>query len=175
LQYLYGESLLESKWGRRKSKAESEIRKVISNNLVLEIAPFLKYWEYLDEAGFNVIGTLKDIGREFINQLDISHTSQDRNSLLRDVSERYFAEVEFLFDSVFNFNNPFYLYYMINYKRIDADKIRQREQKLLEYRVFMLGLLNKWTREHLRYVDIRYHHYCEEYQRLYHIERRLEK
>lgn len=146
------------------STSKSEIGKVISNNLVLEIAPFLKYWKYLDEAGFNVIETLKDIGREFIKQLDL-YKQIDPNYLLRQISERYFTEVEVFFNFMFNFNNLFYLQRLVNYKKTDMDKNKGIEQKLLEYRIFMLRLLNKLTAEQLGYITSKYQYYCKEYQK----------
>ena len=146
LLYLYGEPFLK----RSKSKSKFEISKVISNNLILEIAPFLKDWRYLDEMGFNVISKLKDIAKEFVNHLDI-FVVYIKNYLLRQVSERYFTELEFFSSS--EFNTPVYLHDWLNNKNLAIEQLMKRKQRLLEYKIFMYQLLKEWTREQLEYIN----------------------
>ena len=59
-----------TKWKRRESK--KYIRRVVSNPLVIEEAPFLHHWKVFEEHGFDVIGLLKQIAVELYNQLHIT-------------------------------------------------------------------------------------------------------
>jgi hypothetical protein len=96
LLYLYCECNLvlwknDSKmWERRESNRY--IRRVLSNPLVIQEAPFLLYWKEFNKYGFDVIDLLKQIATELYNQLHIT-TEQDKY-LLRRATERYFIQLE---------------------------------------------------------------------------------
>ena len=68
---------------------------VISNPAVLNYAQFLLYWKDFKDniGGFNVGDLLMEIGNEFKNQLDYDIVTEDKNYLLKRVTERYFAEL----------------------------------------------------------------------------------
>ncbi|MGH9990578.1 MAG: hypothetical protein ACREAS_09090, partial [Nitrososphaera sp.] len=64
LLYLVGEA-------RSKRQNNKRLREVISNPAILEMAPFLQYWQDFERSRFNVIGRLREIGIEFQNLLTI--------------------------------------------------------------------------------------------------------
>ena len=53
-----------SRSGLKKSLIRKQISDVISNPKTIEIAPFLKYWDDFEKAGFDVFSSLKEIATE---------------------------------------------------------------------------------------------------------------
>ncbi|HET7391901.1 MAG TPA: hypothetical protein VFJ51_13865 [Nitrososphaeraceae archaeon] len=91
--YLLGESkVIISSPSSRKSK--NRIKDVISNSLIIKIAPFLKDWQLFSNeyCDFNVIDLLLEIAVELENQFHIDTTNDFY--LIRRASERYFVELE---------------------------------------------------------------------------------
>jgi hypothetical protein len=85
LVYLYNEFHLKRTDSRR-------IRNIISNPVIIKLAPFLEYWEEFEEQGFDVLGLLKEISTELSHQLHI--TAENDTYLLNRATERYFVQLE---------------------------------------------------------------------------------
>jgi hypothetical protein len=58
----------------------------------------LDCWQEFEKVGFDVVGTLRNIGAEFINQ--VIDENIDDYYLLTRVTERYYDAVSFYFDQL---------------------------------------------------------------------------
>jgi hypothetical protein len=142
LLYLVGES-------RSKRQDNRRLRKVISNNhVILELAPFLQYWQDFEKSGFDVTGTLREIGMEFQNLL-----IYNIEYLQRRVTERYFFAVDTYFGRLGR-ADLFHIYI----KNVD----RQTHQKLKDYRLKMYFMLNEWHKNEIELNNEMLHIYSEE-------------
>jgi hypothetical protein len=142
LLYLVGEA-------RAKRQDNRKLRKVISNPAVLELAPFLQYWQDFERSKFDVFGTLREIGIEFQNLLTIHSIEY----LQRRVTERYFFAVDNYFGQLRRA-----IFFHIYIKTVD----RQTHLKLKEYRVKMYSTLNEWYRNEIELNDNMLQFYSEE-------------
>jgi hypothetical protein len=143
LLYLVGES-------RSKRQDNRRLRRVISNPVILEQAPFLQYWQDFERSKFDVTGTLRQIGIEFQNLLTIYNVEY----LQRRVTERYF----FALDSYFGRLKRAGLFH-IYIKIVD----RQTHGKLKDYRLKMYSMLNEWHRKEIELNNKFIQFYSEEY------------
>lgn len=80
---------------RFNQKIAQRIRKVLSNPLIIKIAPFLEYWAEFEKYGFNVVALLLKISVELQNQLHID--AYDDTYLVRRATERFFIALENFF------------------------------------------------------------------------------
>jgi hypothetical protein len=142
LLYLVGEA-------RSKRQNNKRLREVISNPAILEMAPFLQYWQDFAKSKFDVIGTLRQIGIEFQNLL----TTHSNEYLQRRVTERYFFTVDNYFGRLWR-PLSFYTYIKI--------VPRQTHLKLKEYRLKMYSTLNEWYRNEIEENDKKLQFYSEE-------------
>ena len=126
LLYLNGE------YQSRRKETNSRIRQVISNPRVMEKAPFLRYWQDFEKAGFDIVGHLKDIGMEYRNQLE--YDAQD-DYLLSMVSERYFVPLE----NILFFNFLKFPYFFV--EKLGTEQYSALHKKINEYRSITLKLL----------------------------------
>ena len=129
LLYLVGES-------RSKRQDNRRLLKVILNPVILEQAPFLQYWQDFEKSGFDVIGTLREIGIEFQNLL-----TYEIDYLQRRVTERYFFAIDSYFGRLKRAG-----FFHIYVKTID----RQTDQEIKDYRIKMYSLLNEWHKKEIK-------------------------
>jgi hypothetical protein len=141
LLYLVGESKAKRQDNRR-------LRKVISNQVLLEQAPFLQYWQDFEKSGFDVTGTLREIGIEFQNLL-----TYNIDYLQRRVTERYFFAVDSYFARL---KRSVFFHIYIN--RVD----KQTHQKVKDYRLKMYSMLNEWYKNEIELNFKMLHIYSEE-------------
>jgi hypothetical protein len=142
LLYLVGEA-------RAKRQDNRRLRKVISNPVILELAPFLLYWQDFEKSKFDVIGTLREIGIEFQNLLNIHSIGY----LQRRVTERYFFTADRYFGQL---KRPLFLHIYI--KHVD----RQTHLKLKDYRLKMYSTLNEWYKKEIELNNKKLQFYSEE-------------
>jgi len=105
----------------------NRIRRVLSNPLTKNIAPFLQFYEDFEKLGFKPIKILLDTSIELHNQL---HIIYDDTYLLNRATERYYIEWE-------NFN-PFIIHAVDSLRqetKIDESSI---SEKINEYRKEMI-------------------------------------
>jgi hypothetical protein len=149
--------------GRRKTKNQKDrkdvrrIHRVISNPVILNYAPFLWYWKDFEDNidGFKVDEILVEIGDEFKNQLDYDIIIEDKNYLLKRVTERYFAEL--YRGCYYNFGMGFISRWYANNKILQGkDTIFKNPifKKLVEYRISILQSQKKWLTEEIGKIDI---------------------
>jgi hypothetical protein len=145
LLYLACEYEAERKDARR-------IYRVISNPAILNHAPFLWHWkDFKDNInGFNVDEILMEIGDEFKNQLDYDIITEDKNYLLKRVTERYFAELYRW--CYYNFGMRFISRWYANNKILQGEDTIFK--KLVEYRIHILQSQRKWLTEEIENIDI---------------------
>jgi hypothetical protein len=125
---------------------------VISNASILSMAQFLLYWkDFKDNIhGFKVGEILLQIGNEFKNQLDYDIITEDKNYLLKRVTDRYFAELYRW--CYYNFGMGFISRWYANNKILQGkDTIFK---KLVEYRIYILQDQRKWLTEEINNIDI---------------------
>jgi hypothetical protein len=142
LLYLVGES-------RSKRQDNRRLRKVISNPVVLELAPFLQYWQDFEKSKFDVTGTLREIGIEFQNLL----TTHNIEYLQRRVTERYFFAVDRYFERL-KLAGLLHIYVKI--------VNRQTHGKLKDYRLKMYSMLNEWHKKEIELNNKILQFYSEE-------------
>jgi hypothetical protein len=129
------------------------IREVLDSSITLDVAPFLLYWKDFEQAGFDVINTLKNLAKESLYYITDEKT--DNDSLLLTVTQRYSNEV----------SGYFYLYDTLG---IIADKVKRRNQgyfrkyielnipnKMIEYRRKMLSIQKKLLSNEIALVERR--------------------
>jgi hypothetical protein len=116
------------------------------------------HWTLLEEMGFNVIKVLRSIAQQFQVQIDL--ITYDDSYLLRTVAERYFIEVEHFF-------NPINLAICQNawIQTVGTKRIHEYLVGLLEFRLFMLDHLKRWTTAGLNEINSNYTTYFKEYKR----------
>jgi hypothetical protein len=141
LLYLVGES-------RAKRQNNGRLRKVISNRVILELVPFLQYWQDFEKSGFDVISTLMEIGMEFQNLL-----TYNIEYLQRRVTERYFFAVDTYFGQLKRAGS-FHIYI----KTVD----RQTDLKVKDYRLKIYSMLNEWHNKEIEQNNEMLHIYSEE-------------
>jgi hypothetical protein len=142
LLYLAGEA-------RSKRQNNKRLRKVISNPVILELAPFLQYWQDFEKSRFDVTGVLREIGIEFQNLLTIHSTEY----LQRRVTERYFFTVDTFFVRLKRAGS-FHIYIRL----VD----RQTHQKIKDYRLKMYSMLNEWHKKEIELNNEMLQIYSEE-------------
>jgi hypothetical protein len=131
LLYIYNEYNAEGKSDKRR------IRSVIQNPLVIKEAPFLRYSEYFEKHGFDVIGLLKKISEELFNQLHV--TAEEDNYLLRRATERYSVEVENYFYSRFELASSYpYI------QKMGSEEYKEIFEKISDYRQIIVMLRESW-------------------------------
>ena len=84
----------EEKTLTKKKILNEQIKEVISNERIKELAPFLQYWDDFEKEGFPVIKLLIKIANELKNQLNYESndlSSNNNDYLLKRVTERYFV------------------------------------------------------------------------------------
>jgi hypothetical protein len=128
---------------------------VISNPIVLEMAPFLKDWKEFEDAGFDVMGTLKEVAVELESYLgdeeDTDHiTVGSIARLVRRATEIYFIRMDRFFFWKIDESSSFWHYYAIKkgYKSLEEVRIKANE-----YRLYILKLLKTWYKEDLDIID----------------------
>lgn len=134
LLYLDGESKARRRDRRR-------VHHVLSNPLIIEQAPFLAHWHEFESAGFDVIGTLLQIGSEFENLLDY-----DADYLLLRASERYFIAFSNFFDR-YRSAGSFHIYAQKVSRETDARILQYRLQMLREQKVSLekeIATVDRW-------------------------------
>jgi hypothetical protein len=141
LLYLVGESKAKRQDNRR-------LRKVISNPVILELAPFLQYWQDFEKSGFDVTDTLREIGMEFQNLL-----TYKIDYLQRRVTERYFFAVDNYFGRLKRAS-----FFHIYIKTVD----RQTDLKVRDYRLKMYSMLNEWHKNEIELNNEMLHIYSEQ-------------
>jgi hypothetical protein len=142
LLYLAGEA-------RAKKQNNRRLREVISNPVILELAPFLQYWQNFEKSKFDVIGTLREIGMEFQNLLTIYPIDY----LQQRVTERYFFTVNTYFIEL-----KLPLSFHIYVKNVD----KRTQLKLKEYRLRMYSTLNEWYKNEIERNEKNIEFYSEE-------------
>ena len=140
-----------------KRKDVRRIYAVVSNPVVLNHAQFLLYWKDFKDniGGFNVGDLLMEIGNEFKNQLDYDIVTEDKNYLLKRVTERYFAEL--YRRCYYKFGMGFISRWYANNKILQGkDPIFNDPifKKLVEYRMRILQSQRKWLTEEIEKIDI---------------------
>lgn len=128
---------------------------MISNPIVLEMAPFLKDWKEFEDAGFDVMGTLKEVAVELESYLgdeeDTDHiTVGSIARLVRRATEIYFIRMDRFFFWKIDESSSFWHYYAIKkgYKSLEEVRIKANE-----YRLYILKLLKTWYKEDLDIID----------------------
>lgn len=126
--FLIGESKVKSV----NKKGEKRIRDVLSNHETLKMAPFLKYWDIFEQIGFDVINTLRNIGRDFENHIYLKDFSDE--DLVYMITERYSDLLEQYLTFVHMYSFPANISLYKKYKDLDIENIRKR---------YLLEILNK--------------------------------
>ena len=128
---------------------------MISNPIVLEMAPFLKDWKEFEDAGFDVMGTLKEVAVELESYLgdeeDTDHiTVGSIARLVRRATEIYFIRMDRFFFWKIDESSAFWHYYVLKkgYKSLEEVRIKANE-----YRLYILKLLKTWYKEDLDIID----------------------
>jgi hypothetical protein len=134
------------KYDKRKRESKDRVREVISNPLIIKKAPFLSFWWYFGEAGFNVVDLLLDISREYINQLHID--AEHDNYLLRRITERFFIELENFF---YRFSDPTFSAYFI--KKLGPEEYDKILDKSNDYREIIISYQKDWIRKQQEVID----------------------
>lgn len=137
LLYLYNISIL----GTKKSIARKWTYEVLSNPRILDLAPFLKYWDDFTEAGFNVLRTLEEIAVELQNHHEDNTTGLSSNNqiyLVRRATEIYFIRITNFFFLSIDTAGGFSHFYI---QQRGISKLQEIERKANEYRLFILELL----------------------------------
>jgi hypothetical protein len=142
LLYLIGEA-------RAKRQNNRRLLKVISNPVILELAPFLQYWKDFEKSRFDVTAILREIGIEFQNLLTIHNTEH----LQRRVTERYFFTVDNYFGRL---KKAGFLHIYV--KIVD----KQTHEKIKDYRLKMYSMLNEWYKKEIELNDNNLQFYSEE-------------
>lgn len=122
----------ESKFKSVNKKGEKRIREVLSNHETLKIAPFLKNWDIFEQIGFDVINTLRNIGRDFENHVYIKDFEDE--DLVYMITERYSDLLEQYLAFVHMYSFPANISLYKKYKDLDIENIRKR---------YLLEILNK--------------------------------
>lgn len=110
------------------------IRRVLLNEKIIEVAPFLKYWKDFEDSGFNVCNVLKMISQEFRNQLHLNY-----DFLSSAIIERYYFEMEDFFSLVSAIPRPDFL--ASNKQRINTDKLDRLPEIKNKYRKWILPFI----------------------------------
>ena len=85
-----------SKLGLKKRVIRKQISEVLSNPKIEEMAPFLKYFDDFENAGFDVLYSLKEIAAELQNHHEDNTTGLSNSNmiyLIRRATEIYFIRV----------------------------------------------------------------------------------
>jgi hypothetical protein len=143
LTFLASESKLKD------SKSKKEIHQLLSmasSEWIAKEAPFLDCWQYFEKVGFDVIRTLRNIGAEFINQ--VNDENIDNDYLLTRVTERCYDAVSFYFRW---FGKSLFL---ARYKKYiqEYDKYHVHD-KLHRYRLETLKRLRKGFIQKIESID----------------------
>jgi hypothetical protein len=145
----------ERKQIKKKSKSELDINSigghtrihmVLLNPITLDIAPFLKYYELFEKAGFRVIDILFQISVELHNQLHID--AEGDNYLLRRATERYFVELENHFHLILD--SPLSIYHI---RESGMDKYNEILKIRNSYREHIIFLQKLWIARQLETLD----------------------
>lgn len=144
LLFLASESQLEDS-----TKSNKEIRDLLleaSGEWIVKEAPFLDCWQEFEKVGFDVVGTLRDIGAEFLNQ--VSNENIDDYYLLTRVMERYYDAVSFYF---YWFGNP--LFFDKNKKYFEEYYRYNIDDKFHSYRIETLKRLRMGFIQKIETID----------------------
>lgn len=142
-----------SRSGLKKSLIRKQIIQVLSNPRTIEIAPFLKYWDDFEKAGFDVISSLREIAVELESHHEENTTalsSGNRTYLLRRATEIYFIKMTNYFFLRTDKSSPFSHYYSQKKGFAELQEIRRKTDG---YRLSILGLLKMWYTDDLKAVD----------------------
>ena len=142
-----------SRSGLKKSQIRKQISQVLSNPRTVEIAPFLKYWDDFEKAGFDVFSSLKEIAAELEHHHEENTTglsSENLIYLLRRATEIYFIRMTNYFFLRTDESSLFSHYY--GQKKGFAE-LQEVQRKTDEYRLSILRLLKSWYSDDLKAVD----------------------
>ena len=142
-----------SRSGLKKSLIRKQISQVLSNPKIIEIAPFLKYWDDFEKAGFDVFSSLQEIATELEHHHEENITGLSSGNLmylLRRATEIYFIKMTNYFFLTTDGSSLFSHYY--GQKKGFAE-LQEIQRKTDEYRLFILGLLKRWYGDDLKAVD----------------------
>lgn len=142
-----------SRSGLKKSLIRRQISQVLSNLKTVEIAPFLKYWDDFEKAGFDVFSSLKEIAVELEHHHEENTTGLSSGNLmylLMRATEIYFIKMTNYFFLTTEESSLFSHYY--GQKKGFAE-LQEIQRKTDEYRLFILGLLKRWYSNDLKAVD----------------------
>ena len=126
---------------------------MLSNPKTVEIAPFLKYWDDFEKAGFDVFSSLKEIAAELEHHHEENTTGLRSGNLiylLRRATEIYFIRMTNDFFLRTDESSPFSHYYG---QKKGFTELREIQRKTDEYRLFLVGLLKTWYSDDLKAVD----------------------
>lgn len=144
LLYLYYEYS-----SRSTTRKIDRIHKVLSNPMVIRIAPFLEYWKDFEEYGFDIIHTfsnlLMEISQEFRNQLHIK--TENDTYLLKRITDRIFSEIEIYLQ--FCLDPPGSSFFI---KSIGIEKYQKLLQTRYQYRKAIIALKGTWIEEELKQI-----------------------
>lgn len=118
--FLAGESKIESSDVR----SEQRIRDVISNPTTFTIAPFLDYWDKFEQIGFDVLNTLKNIGKDFESHIYLKDFTEE--DLVYMITERYSDLLEQYLTSVRMYSFPANITKFRKYHDLNIENIRKR-------------------------------------------------
>ena len=142
-----------SRSGLKKSQIRKQIGQVISNPKTVDIAPFLKYWDDFEKAGFDVFSSLKEIAAELEHHHEENTTGLSSGNLiylLRRATEIYFIRMTnyfFLKTDESSLSSHYYV------QKKGFAELQEIQRKTDEYRIFILGLLKRWYTDDLKAVD----------------------
>ena len=142
-----------SRSGLKKSQIRKQISQVLSNPKTVEIAPFLKYWDDFEKAGFDVFSSLKEIAVELEHHHEENTTGLSSGNLmylLRRATEIYFIKMTNYFFLITDESSLFSHDY--GQKKGFAE-LQEIQRKTDEYRLSILRLLKSWHSDDLKAVD----------------------
>ena len=142
-----------SRSGLKKSLIRTQVSQVLSNPKTIEMAPFLKYWDDFEKAGFDVFSSLKEIAIELEHHHEENTTGLSSGNLmylLRRATEIYFIKMTNYFFLTTDESSLFSHYYG---QKKEFAELQEIQRKTDEYRLFILGLLKRWYSDELKAVD----------------------
>jgi hypothetical protein len=105
-------------------RSDQRIRDVLINPVILTIAPFLEYWDIFEQIAFNILNTLKNIGRDFEDHLYLKDFTEE--DLIYLITQRYTDILEQYLTFVHMYSFPANIPLYRKCQDLEIENIRKR-------------------------------------------------
>ncbi|MGH9977268.1 MAG: hypothetical protein ACRD8Z_15750 [Nitrososphaeraceae archaeon] len=105
-------------------KSDQRIRDVLINPVILTIAPFLEYWDIFEQIEFNILNTLRNIGRDFEDHLYLKDFTEE--DLVYLITQRYTGILEQYLTFVHMYSFPANIPLYRKCQDLEIENIRKR-------------------------------------------------